>query len=108
MEVTIEIYQTKEGKTPFSSWLDSLEIQLRARVLERLARVQLGNFGDVKALKGGIYELRLAFGAGYRIYFGKQNNTIVLLLTAGSKASQEKDIEKARDLWALYCQERSH
>lgn len=107
-KVTIEIYQTKEGHAPFLVWLEGLDRQVRARVRERLARVQLGNFGDVKSLKNGIYELRLAFGPGYRIYFGKRGDTLVLLLSAGNKGSQEKDIKKARELWGLYCKEGCH
>ena len=91
------IYRTKEGKEPFNIWLDSLNIAARARIEARLDRIESDNLGDFKNLKKGLYELRFHFDKGYRIYFGKVKNTIILLLCAGSKRTQTKYIEKARE-----------
>lgn len=93
----IKFYKTASGKSPFLKWLNDLELNLRAIIKTRLDRVKLGNFGDCKNLKEGLWELRIKFGPGYRIYFAKIENKIVLLLTGGDKNSQGKNIEKARE-----------
>lgn len=98
----IDIYQTEAGKEPFLDWKESLDSGTEARIDARVARLRnTGNFGDFKSLKDGIYELRLDFGPGYRIYYGVENKRkkIVLLLLGGSKKSQSKDIEKAKFYW---------
>ena len=98
MEVII--YQTETGKIPFQAWLDKLKDRdVRAIINARLDRVEIGNLGDSKYLKGGVWELKFNFGPGYRIYFSKLNDdTLILLLSGGTKKSQEKDIDKAIDL----------
>lgn len=83
----------------FSAWLARLKDDRdRGRILARLERVRHENFGDHKSVGGGIEELRLHFGAGYRIYFIRSGTEIVVLLAGGSKSSQEKDIAKARTI----------
>lgn len=79
---------------------------MRARIRRRLDRLELGNYGDYKSLTGGINELRLDFGKGYRIYFAEQDGLIIILLCGGDKSTQKKDIQKARDFWHE-LQERS-
>ena len=101
----IRKYVTKDGVCPFDEWFDKLNPTLQARIDVRLDRVKLGNFGDRKSIKGGIFELRLQFGAGYRIYFGLEGNQCVLLLAGGSKKTQTKDIKTARRLWKMYQKE---
>jgi len=92
----LKIYITKNGKKPFIKWLESLtDKTVRYRIKERLDRVALGNFGDHKFIGDGIYELRLNFGSGYRIYYGIEKDTIILLLCGGDKSSQKKDIKQA-------------
>lgn len=98
----INIYAQSNGKAPFLEWLESLDNQVRYRVKERLLRVALGNFGDYKVIESGVYELRLTFGAGYRIYFGLVGNEFVILLSGGDKSSQKKDIKKAITYWHDY------
>ena len=74
-------------------------MELRAQVRKRLNRIRLGNFGDIDHIEGSIFELRIHSGAGYRIYYAKKGNKIVILLCAGSKRSQNRDIEKAKKYW---------
>ena len=72
------------------------------RIQARLDRLVGGNFGDCESIGQGIFEIRLHFGAGYRIYFGEADNTIVLLLCGGDKSSQNRDIERAKAYWQEY------
>ena len=98
----IEIYITDNGKKPFIEWLEALDKPIRYRVKERLDRVMLGNLGDWKSVGEGVAELRLNFGSGYRIYFGQEGDTLILLLSGGDKTSQKKDIKKAQQYWKEY------
>ena len=103
----IRIYQTKEGKQPFTKWYDGLKDQSnQLRIRKRLRQITLGNFGDSKFLGDGIFELRFFFGKGYRVYYAKQSNVVVLLLCAGDKSTQQKDINQAKIYWQDY-QERN-
>lgn len=87
------------GSVPFNKWLDSLDIRFRAAVEARIAQVRAGNFGDHRNLSDGVYELRIHKGPGLRVYYGLQRRKTVVLLGAGSKASQRKDIKRAKLLW---------
>jgi putative addiction module killer protein len=106
MEVTpIEIrnYITKRGKRPFPEWRDSLrDPKAKARIRIRLDRVRQGNLGDYCSVGEGVFELRIDYGPGYRIYFGQIESTIVLLLCGGDKSTQERDIRKAIEYWIEY------
>jgi len=96
----IRNYKTPDGREPFEEWLGSLKDKMvKAKVLERINRVRLGNFGDCKSLGEGIFELRVHYGPGYRVYFGDWNGVIVILLCGGSKRTQNRDINKAREYW---------
>ncbi len=96
----IEIYLTEKGKAPFSDWLESLsDIRARAKIRMRLDRLRLGNFGDSKSVGDGVFELRVDFGPGYRVYYGLVGVQIVLLLCGGDKSSQKKDIRLAKNYW---------
>jgi len=93
-------YKTSSGKIPFIDWMQSLKDPVtRLRIRRRLDRVELGNFGDYKPLGDGVYELKLDFGSGYRIYFAEDGDTIVILLSGGDKSSQVKDIATAKMYW---------
>ena len=99
----IIIYQDENAQEPFTEWLNRLrDPRTRRRILTRLRRVELGNYGDYKSLKDGVYELRFTFGSGYRVYFGEDGQTIVVLLCAGHKRTQSKDINKAKIYWEDY------
>lgn len=94
----IRRYKTENGAEPISEWLANLrDRQARARIEVRFARLAAGNFGDCKNLRDGISELRVDWGAGYRVYYGMAGKTIVLLLCGGDKRTQDADIERAVD-----------
>ncbi|MCH8221667.1 MAG: type II toxin-antitoxin system RelE/ParE family toxin [Proteobacteria bacterium] len=85
----------------FARWLDGLrDNRAKARILVRLEACRLGNLGDTKAVGGGIRELRVHVGAGYRVYFIQRRNLVLLLLCGGSKSSQARDIKRAQHLLA--------
>ena len=102
----ITVIETEDGRSPFEEWYFSLkDKKVKARILARIDRLRDGNFGDWKSLKEGVFELRIAFGAGYRIYFARVENRIVVLLGGGDKGNQQKDIDKAIKLWEKYKDE---
>lgn len=100
-EITLEYYETDNGKCPFLEWQSGLNQKIRDLVTVRLARVRLGNFGDCKPIEGekGIFELRMHMSSGFRIYFGKRGKKVVILLCGGDKGSQKKDIYRAKKYW---------
>ena len=105
MEWTLVIYETRSGERPFSVWLAALkDARARARIRARLNRVRLGNFGDCKNVGDGVSELRVDYGPGYRVYFGKEAHRIVVLLCGGDKRRQSSDIDRAKAYW----KERKH
>lgn len=91
----IEIYTTFAGEAPFIEWLESLDNTVQERIKQRLNRIMVGNLGDYKVLQGGVSEFRFPFGPGYRVYYGLENQKIILLLCGGGKSSQQRDIKKA-------------
>lgn len=98
------IYLESNNNEPLTQWLKSLDSIIRKRILQRLLRLEEGNFGDCKKIDDEIFELRFMFASGYRIYFTQINNTIVLLINGGDKSSQSRDIKKAKELlkqWRL-------
>jgi putative addiction module killer protein len=91
----IEIRQTEV----FSDWLRRLRDEnARARIQIRIRRLSLGNFGDIRPVGGGVSELRIDYGPGYRVYLRQRGNLLVLLLAGGTKKTQEDDIAKAKKL----------
>lgn len=90
-------YLTAAGKNPYREWLDTLDVALRARVQARVLRFSTGNLGDRKSVGGGVWEARVMFGPGYRIYFAKDGLRLVLLLLGGDKSTQSADIARAQE-----------
>lgn len=106
-EIDIEIYETATGKRPFEIWIKEIrEIHTRAKILTRLDRLKLGNFGDCKTLKEGVCELRIHHGPGIRIYYSRIGNKVILLLCGGDKGSQGRDIDKAKEYLKDYQSRR--
>lgn len=107
MPSEIRLLILPSGKCPFQEWMEGLrDLKAKAIIRTRIDRIALGNFGNCRDLKGGLWELKIDFGPGYRVYFGKSGNQIVLLLTGGDKSSQERDIIIARDYWLAYRGEK--
>ena len=97
------VYADGEGTEPFTEWLFGLrDLMGRKRILARIARLEQGNYGDCEPVGEGVSELRLFFGPGYRVYFGEDENNIVVLLCGGDKGSQNKDIRQAKSYWKEY------
>jgi len=95
--VLIYIYETCRDKEPFNIWFNSLDQTTKVIIDARIERIKIGNFGDCEPLKAGIWEFKINYGPGYRIYFGKiSNNQIILLLNEGDKNHQTKDIKKSK------------
>jgi putative addiction module killer protein len=104
----IRRYIISDGRVPFAEWIDSLrDRNTRAKINNRLKRVSLGNLGDYCSVGGGVFELRIDLGPGYRVYFGQIGVTIVLLLCGGDKSTQDRDILKAKEYWAEYEERES-
>jgi putative addiction module killer protein len=102
VKLTVTEFLDARGVSPFRVWLAELDVATRARIQARVLRFEEGNLGDHKQLEGGVWEARLAFGPGYRIYFGKDGPSVVLLLIGGHKGSQSKDIGRAKRYWKTY------
>jgi putative addiction module killer protein len=101
--VEIRQYQTVDGRIPVAEWLDSLRDGVaRARIVARLDRLSAGLRGDWKRVGGGVSELRIDHGPGYRVYYAQDRDTVILLLCGGDKRSQGRDIERAHAYWKDY------
>ena len=105
MQRVLKIYKTSEGKEPLVKWLNSInDSRTKKRIINHIDKLKL-NIGDVKSVGGGVFELRMFFGSGYRVYYTNLDDIILLLLCAGDKSSQEKDIKKAKEYWDNYKKE---
>ena len=94
---------SEDGRSPFAEWFDRLDATTAARVDRYLRRMETGNFGAAKPLREGVFELRLDFGPGYRVYYGREGR-IIILLGGGSKRRQHADIAAAVGHWKRYQQ----
>lgn len=95
-------YETSDGRVPFARWFNSLDARAAAKINSALAQMELGNFGDHKSVGGGVWERRINFAKGYRVYFARDGQRLILLLTGGDKSRQQADIAEARRLWTDY------
>jgi putative addiction module killer protein len=96
-----------DGHSPFAEWFNDLDAVTAARVDRYIRRLEAGNFGAAKSLRDGVFELRLDFGAGYRVYFGREGRAIIILLGGGSKRRQDADIAAAVERWKRYKQTKN-
>jgi len=102
MMMDVREYLTSSGDSPFGAWFDDLDPQAAAKVTIALMRVEQGNLSNVKGVGSGVFEYRIDFGPGYRVYFGKDGETIVILLAGGTKKRQQRDIDDAQVRWHDY------
>lgn len=100
----VQIIRTVE----YASWNRSLhDDRAKAKIALRIDRLALGNPGDVKPVGGGLSEMRIDYGPGYRVYYGQRGNEVILLLCGGTKNGQSKDIEQAKALFEKWKKDRS-
>ncbi len=99
-------YVTSRGGNPFAGWYGELGQEAARRVTIAIERLALGNTSNVKSVGGGLYEVKVSFGPGYRVYFGYDGPRVVILLGGGTKQRQERDIASARERWADYQMRR--
>jgi putative addiction module killer protein len=103
MAIELRSYQTPAGAQPLVEWLRGLkDRQARTRIEARIARVAVGNFGDTEPVGEGVFELRIDWGPGYRVYFARLGQVVVLLLCGGDKKTQQKDIDRAKGYFEDY------
>src|ERR1700686_3612357 len=104
--VEVREYLDRAGRSPFADWSDRLHREAAAKVAAALARIHQGNFSNAKGVGAGVYEHRIDFGPGYRIYFGKDGDRLVILVGGGTKKSQQEDLKTAVDRWREYKQRK--
>lgn len=105
---SLETYLTAEGVEPYANWLASLrDRQARARVAVRMGRMAGGNLGDVKPVGEGVWEARIDWGPGYRVYYAQAGKRLIVLLAGGDKRQQHADIQRAQVYWADWQQRRN-
>lgn len=90
----IDFLKLENGTIPFLDWIQSLDKETQLRIRKRITRIETGNFGDTKSISNGVYEIRFHFHAGYRVYFGKENNTAIILISAGNKIARKVILNK--------------
>jgi putative addiction module killer protein len=100
--VEVRAYLDANGNKPFTQWFSELDSSAAAKVTTALTRMELGNFSNVKGVGAGVFEYKIDFGPGYRIYFGKEGDKLVILVAGGSKKRQSQDIAAAKERWADY------
>jgi putative addiction module killer protein len=103
--IEVQQYIDRRGRNAFERWYLKLEDYTRARIAIALDRLSRGS-GAAKGVGAGVMELRLDFGPGYRVYFGKDGDTLIILLAGGAKKRQQSDIETAQQLWREYKQRK--
>ena len=100
--IAIREYIDPEGRSPYARWFNRLDAQAAAKVTTALVRMEQGNLSNAKGVGAGILEHRIDFGPGYRVYFGKDGDALIILLGGGTKKRQQRDIETAQDFWQEY------
>ena len=102
----VRYYVTPDGVQPFANWFADLDGIARARVTRAIIRLEQGNFSNMKSVGEGVLEYRIDFGPGYRVYFGLDGETLVILLIGGTKKRQQRDIREAHEYWHDYKRKR--
>lgn len=99
----LRLYRTRNGKEPFKEWIETIKgTTAMAQINNRVRRLTLGQRGDYKRVGKGVFELRIHYGPGYRVYFAEQGKEIVILLLGGDKGSQKRDVKQAIAYWQDY------
>ncbi len=104
--IGIREYVRPDERSLFGEWFGRLDSEAARRVTTSLYRLGLGNFSNAKGVGSGVFEYRIDFGPGYRVYFGKDGDQIVILLCGGSKLRQQNDIARAKEYWLDYKRQK--
>lgn len=105
--LTVREFLDRDGSIPFAKWFGTLDAIAAAKVTTAIRRLELGNLSNVKGVGAGVFEYRIDFGPGYRVYFGKDGDAIVIVLGGGTKKRQDRDITTAHDRWKDYKERKS-
>ena len=100
--IGVREYLDTKGRSPYSAWFDNLNAEAAAKIATAVTRISLGNFSNVEGVGHGVFEYKLDFGPGYRVYFGKDGEALVILLGGGTKKRQQRDINAALANWQDY------
>src|SRR5215472_10449305 len=100
--IEVRAYRGSGGNSPFKDWFDKLDTQAANKVTTYIDRISDGNTSNLKSVGGGVYECRIDWGAGYRIYLGVDGKSLVILLGGGTKRRQQDDMDRAKQLWQEY------
>jgi len=98
----LKYYVDNNGRSTFEKWFNELNNYAAAKITKEIYKLELGNFSNVEGVGGGVFEQKINFGPGYRVYFGKENMEIIILLCGGSKKDQSTDIKNAKAYWQDY------
>jgi putative addiction module killer protein len=104
--IELRYYVADDGRSPFEVWFAGLDVQAGAKAAVAIARLEQGNLSNVKSVGEGVLEYRIDWGPGYRVYFGRDEEMLVILLTGGTKQRQSRDIEAAKAMWRDYKRRR--
>jgi putative addiction module killer protein len=105
--LSVRTYFTEDGRDPIKEWLKALRDPLGKRaVIRRIDRLMTGHFGDHRPVRDGVWELRIHTGPGYRVYYAMDGSIMVLLLAAGDKSTQTRDVDRAVDCWHDWCRRK--
>ena len=100
--IEVREYVDGDGRSPYAKWFDRLGAQAAAKVATALVRMEQGNLSNTKSVGAGVFECRIHFGPGYRVYFGKDGDSLIILVGGGTKKRQQQDIDTAHRLWQEY------
>ena len=100
--IEVREYLDAKGNSPYAKWFNRLNATAAVKVVTAIHRMGQGNFSNVKGVGAGVYEYRIVFGPGYRVYFGKDGDRLVILLAGGTKKRQDADITAAKTHWRDY------
>jgi putative addiction module killer protein len=103
----LRYYLAGDGESPFEKWFVDLDATAAAKISTALVRLEQGNLSNVKGIGDGVLEYRIAWGPGYRVYFARDGEVLVILLTGGPKRRQQRDIDNAKSHWADYKRRRT-
>lgn len=105
--IAVQHHLESDGRSPFADWFDGLSDPAAAKVAVALKRVELGNLSNTRSVGEGVHEYRIDFGPGYRVYFGRDGDALIVLLGGGVKKRQQRDIETAKNRWTDYKRRKS-